>query len=131
MDNVEEVVHYGCRIVNNMVDKLCHFRGDSSEALDIQNKIKETLTEYCYEPVANFLQPKYYKVFIRQYSMVHNDTVVYVKYIKTNDIYSWIGHYMSASLEQVHRIDYLESDSQSFNDNINIIKTYRNGEEVK
>ncbi len=59
-------------------------------------------------------QDKYYRVFIRQYSIMHNDYLNYVKAIKTNDLFHWIGYYHSTSLEKVDRIDYQEIDEETF-----------------
>ena len=58
---------------------------------------------------------KYYKVMIRQYSIMYRDNLCYVKFIKTKDLYHWIGKYYSTALEKVERLDYQEIDEETFN----------------
>lgn len=68
------------------------------------------------KPGVEVIEPedKYYRVFIRQYSIAYNDYLCYVKLIKTDDLYHWIGYYYSTALEHVRRIDYQEIDEETF-----------------
>lgn len=72
---------------------------------------------------------KYYIVYIRQYSIIYNDTVVYKKHIKTTDIYHYIGYYYCTAIEKVERIDYQEINEETFNNGKD--KTFHNGKEVE
>lgn len=71
---------------------------------------------------------KYYNIFIRQYSIIYNDYVVYVDYIKTKDIYHWIGYKYCTTIEEIKRIDYLEITKEQYDKGKR--KTYYKGKEV-
>lgn len=73
-------------------------------------------------------EEKYYIVYIRQYTIILNDYVVYKKYIKTNDIYHYIGKYYSKAFEKVERIDYQEITKDRYEEGKDI--TYYNGKEL-
>ena len=51
---------------------------------------------------------KTYRLYIRKYSILHNDYVTYEKIVKTNDIYHEIGYIYCTSIEHIKRIDYIE-----------------------
>lgn len=78
--------------------------------------LERFITDVCNKPSIIMTEPKdkYYRVFIRQYSIIYDDYLCYVKLIKTNDIYHWIGYYYSTALENVKRIDYQEIDEETY-----------------
>ena len=78
--------------------------------------------------IENKTKEKYYIVYIRQYTILLNDFVVYKKYIKTNDIYNYIGKYYSRALERVERIDYQEISKGRYEEGKDI--TYYKGKEL-
>lgn len=61
---------------------------------------------------------KTYKLFIRQYSPLKNDYVVYVKIIRTNDIYHEIGKLYCTETCDIKRIDYEEIIDKTYGSSI-------------
>ena len=51
---------------------------------------------------------KTYKLFIKQYSPLKNDYVLYIKMVRTNDIYHEIGKLYCTEICDIKRIDYEE-----------------------
>lgn len=87
------------------------------DAKEIDSKsLERFITDICNKPSVIMTEPKdrYYRVFIRQYSIIYDDYLCYVKLIKTDDLYHWIGYYYSTALEHVRRIDYQEIDEETF-----------------
>lgn len=107
------------RLYKNVCDEFEYYKNkecDNDYKIVKQALLKAQENEIC----------KFYKVMIRQYSIMKNDTLCYVKFIKTNDIYHWIGKYYSSALERVDRIDYQEITKEKYEEGKDI--TYYKGE---
>lgn len=58
---------------------------------------------------------KDYLLYVRRYSILSNDYILYVYHCRTNDILHTIGEMHYRTLEHIKRIDFVE-DSQNCRD---------------